>query len=58
MEEIEVTCPHCGAPHLLLVDTSESGSSYIEDCSVCCRPMTVRVEGEEGEDVCVQVEAA
>lgn len=58
MHEEEVACPHCGAPHVLLVDATESTGQYIEDCSVCCRPMTVTVETENGELLNVWVEAA
>lgn len=58
MEENEVACPHCGAPHVLLVDATETSASYIEDCSVCCRPMTVSVEAQEGEAPVVRVEVA
>jgi hypothetical protein len=26
----------------MVLDTSEVGQSYIEDCEVCCRPIEVR----------------
>ena len=44
VSEVELsqqTCPYCGEPIRLLVDPSEGASEYIEDCEVCCRPMTV-----------------
>ena len=42
-------CPYCGEAIELEVDTSAGEQSYIEDCSVCCRPieLSLRLEGEE-----------
>ncbi|MDN5924794.1 MAG: CPXCG motif-containing cysteine-rich protein [Xanthomonadales bacterium] len=36
-------CPYCGESIELLVDTSLLAQAYIEDCHVCCQPMTVTV---------------
>jgi hypothetical protein len=45
-----VQCPYCGEPIELLLDGSAGEQSYIEDCAVCCRPITVRVAvDDEGE---------
>ena len=41
VEEFELTCPSCNAPITVLIDGSAGGQSYIEDCEVCCRPMTI-----------------
>lgn len=38
-EEVELECPYCGETITVFVDTSEDRQSYVEDCSVCCRPM-------------------
>ncbi len=40
---IDVRCPYCGEPIVLLVDASAGGQQYIEDCQVCCRPIRVSV---------------
>ncbi|MGH8238550.1 MAG: CPXCG motif-containing cysteine-rich protein, partial [Steroidobacteraceae bacterium] len=40
-EGAEVSCPYCGATIAILLDLSVDEQSYIEDCSVCCQPMTV-----------------
>ncbi len=37
------SCPYCGEPIELLVDESERGQQYIEDCEVCCRPIVISV---------------
>ncbi len=40
-----VTCPYCGESVELLVDAGGgSVQEYVEDCEVCCRPWSVRVE--------------
>jgi hypothetical protein len=48
--EAEVTCPYCGESISVWVDEGGGGSQrYVEDCSVCCRPIELAVdEGEEG----------
>ncbi len=40
-------CPYCGEPVQLVVDASEGPQSYVEDCPVCCRPMTVVLESTD-----------
>lgn len=44
-----VTCPYCGEPLELLVDTSAGEQAYVEDCAVCCRPIECRLHAEGGE---------
>jgi hypothetical protein len=42
--ETECTCPYCGEAISLWID--EGGGSqqhYVEDCSVCCRPIAVHI---------------
>jgi Cysteine-rich CPXCG len=53
----EVSCPHCGEMITLFLDLSVEEQSYIEDCSVCCRPMTVAYCASEGELTHVEVDA-
>jgi transcription elongation factor Elf1 len=52
----ELNCPHCGEPITLFVDLSVESQSYIEDCSVCCRPMQVSYSAEGGELQSIGVE--
>jgi hypothetical protein len=54
----EVACPHCGETILLFLDLSVESQSYIEDCSVCCQPMTVSYSASDGELQDLQVEAS
>ncbi len=45
----EVSCPYCGEMITLFLDLSVEEQSYIEDCSVCCQPMTVSYSAADGE---------
>jgi hypothetical protein len=38
-----VDCPYCGETIELVIDDSVQHQQYIEDCSVCCRPINVAV---------------
>ena len=44
---VDVHCPYCGEPITLVVDDSAGAQRYIEDCQVCCRPITVMVSVDE-----------
>jgi hypothetical protein len=54
----EVSCPYCGETITLPLDLSVEEQSYIEDCSVCCQPMTVSYRAEHGELAELNVEAS
>jgi Cysteine-rich CPXCG len=54
----EVACPHCGETITLLLDLSIESQTYIEDCSVCCQPMSVSYTVENGELADLTVESA
>jgi transcription elongation factor Elf1 len=36
-------CPYCGELIEVAVDVSGGDQDYIEDCSVCCRPIELAV---------------
>jgi Cysteine-rich CPXCG len=48
IESVTVDCPACGEPVELSVDTSVPEQEYVEDCTVCCRPMAVTVSCRPG----------
>ena len=41
------TCPYCGQTISMVLDTSVSGQTYVEDCEVCCQPIEVSYKVEE-----------
>jgi hypothetical protein len=53
-----ISCPHCGESWETSIDTSQGSYQTVDDCYVCCRPMTVYVECEPGEVISIQTEAA
>jgi hypothetical protein len=44
-EEV-VSCPYCGEAIEVLIDHQEAGHQYIEDCQVCCKPITFNVAAD------------
>ncbi|UZJ43476.1 CPXCG motif-containing cysteine-rich protein [Marinimicrobium sp. C6131] len=52
-EQIEknIHCPYCDEVITLLIDPSISEQSYVEDCHVCCQPISVDVVIDETEAV-------
>jgi len=49
-------CPYCNEPIEIVIDPSLPSQSYIEDCQVCCRPISLDVEIDD--DGHVRVHAA
>lgn len=47
-EEYFFTCPYCGEEISMVLDASAGGQSYIEDCQVCCNPIEIAYEVEDG----------
>lgn len=41
--EEKLHCPYCGETIEVLIDCSVEQQEYIEDCQVCCRPITFSV---------------
>lgn len=55
ISEQAIDCPHCGERITVLVDTSVPEQQYIEDCQVCCRPMTLLVTSLDDREVIISV---
>jgi len=43
-----VQCPYCGEAFETAVDLSAGPFSYVEDCQVCCQPIELAGETDEG----------
>ena len=50
-----IPCPYCNESLDVVVEASVHEQEYIEDCQVCCRPITYRVRVEPDE---IRVEVA
>ncbi|HTM44259.1 MAG TPA: CPXCG motif-containing cysteine-rich protein [Polyangiaceae bacterium] len=47
---METVCPHCGEIIDITVDQGGGESQeYVEDCSVCCKPILLRAEYSEAD---------
>lgn len=57
IQDTEVSCPACWETIVLEVDLSAGAQTYVEDCSVCCRPMLVRLTVAPDGEFQVSVEA-
>lgn len=44
----EICCPYCWEEFVVQIDTSQGDFESVEDCSVCCRPMTLVARCEPG----------
>lgn len=42
-------CPYCWEEISMLLDSSVSKQTYVEDCEVCCNPIELNVQFENGE---------
>jgi hypothetical protein len=46
----QIFCPYCGEPIEIRLDTVSNDEEYVEDCSVCCRPIRLHVtRNKDGE---------
>ncbi|MEI6337057.1 MAG: CPXCG motif-containing cysteine-rich protein [Verrucomicrobiota bacterium] len=57
VEDIEINCPQCGESFAIEVDTEAGSYTTVEDCAVCCRPMTISIRCHPGEVESVDVQA-
>ena len=48
-----VQCPYCWEQIEVVVDCSIDDQVYIEDCSVCCKPIVFSVLVSEGEIISI-----
>ena len=57
LPSVDIQCPYCGERIDILVDDSAGGQRYVEDCQVCCRPITITVDFDEDGDPSVTASA-
>lgn len=50
IESVNISCPYCGESFDIIVDTSAGEQNYLEDCYVCCKPITIDIHtNDQGE---------
>jgi hypothetical protein len=45
---VNVQCPYCGESFETAVDLSAGSFRYVEDCQVCCQPIELAGEVDDG----------
>ena len=50
IEPARVDCPYCGESFETTVDLSGGDQVYVEDCAVCCKPITLVLNVSDGDD--------
>ncbi|HEU4669252.1 MAG TPA: CPXCG motif-containing cysteine-rich protein [Dyella sp.] len=55
LDAVMIDCPYCGEPIELLIEPAEASHRYVEDCHVCCRPITVSVQVDADGETSVSV---
>ncbi len=50
LDSQKLQCPYCGEPIEVVVDYTAVEEAWVEDCSVCCRPIELTAfEAASGE---------
>jgi hypothetical protein len=47
LPEEKIICPYCGEPIVILIDPEDIDQEYIEDCQVCCKPISFAVSADD-----------
>jgi len=47
LEEHFFACPYCWQQISVLLDLSVSGQAYVEDCEICCNPMSISYQAND-----------
>jgi hypothetical protein len=59
IEHESITCPYCWETIEIALDLSVEEQRYVEDCSVCCRPIVIayRTDGATLAEINVSAES-
>lgn len=48
VEEYFFQCPYCFQSISMVLENLYGNQKYIEDCEVCCRPIEIEYQAEDG----------
>jgi hypothetical protein len=54
LKTVSIQCPYCGETIELSVDCTVPRQDYIEDCEVCCKPITISARVADGDTLHVE----
>jgi len=57
LQEQSISCPYCGEIIEVLIDPEDSDQEYIEDCQVCCRPISFNITVQNDGELVIHVRA-
>ena len=57
MTECEFVCPWCWQPLQILVARPDLPAEIVEDCQVCCQPITLSITVEADGGLAINAEA-
>ncbi len=58
LEEYFFSCPYCWEKISMLLDLTAGGQTYVEDCEVCCNPISIYFDVEDGAIASFQAESS
>ncbi len=48
-DSVSIACPHCGEENEIAIEPTDGATEFVTDCTVCCRPMTIKLRIVDGE---------
>jgi len=57
LQEESISCPYCGEMIEVLIDPEDCEQEYIEDCQVCCRPISFNISIQVNGELVIHVRA-
>jgi len=54
--EYPILCPYCGQSIGIMVDQSIGQQQYVEDCQICCRPITFHIDLSDRDDPLIEAQ--
>lgn len=55
MEPYFFQCPYCWEEISMLLDSSVSEQTYIEDCEICCNPIELHVKFDQSALISIDI---
>ena len=57
LNEQTISCPYCGELIDVIIVMEDIDQQYIEDCQVCCQPITLVITAKDNDDLSLAVYA-
>ena len=47
LDQVQIRCPYCGEQFEIQVEVADDDQDYVEDRTVCCRPIALHVARDD-----------